>query len=123
MGDFLAFRRMLMPVLIQLVFWIGFIICVAVGVGILTGHVNSANISQNALTADQQVQWQPSLQKLDDNKLWLGLAVLIGGPILLRLTCEFYMLGFSINGTLTDIYNTLKEREDRPVSPSGPIRR
>jgi len=35
MNEFLAFRKMITPVIIQVVFWIGVAVCVIAGLGIL----------------------------------------------------------------------------------------
>lgn len=77
MTDFLLFRRMLTPVLIVAVFWIGTGLC------IITGIVDF----------------------FTEQGVLKGLQVLIIGPILLRIICELCILFFRINETLTDIKN------------------
>jgi hypothetical protein len=81
MTDFLLFRRMLTPVLVQLIFWLGVIAC------IFTGIVDIAR-----------------------NQILAGLQILILGPILVRVFCEVLILFFRINETLTEIKNTVKEK-------------
>jgi hypothetical protein len=81
MRDFLLFRRMLTPILIQLIFWLGVIAC------IFTGIVDIAR-----------------------NETLSGLQILILGPILVRVFCEVLILFFRINETLTEIKNTVKEK-------------
>ena len=78
MKDFLSFKRMLMPVLIQIVFWLGIVVC------IITGIINLI-----------RTEWV------------LGVEVLILGPILVRIACELLILFFRINETLTDINRKL----------------
>lgn len=82
--DFLLFRRMLTPLFIQIFFWIGVIAC------IISGIVNMAHS-----------QW------LD------GLQILILGPIMVRVVCEFFILFFRMNGTLTGIKNSLENKTEK----------
>ena len=82
MGDFLTFRRMITPMLIQLVYWIATVVVVVTGIAML-------------LT--------------DGAERLLGLAVLILGPLVVRVYAEVLLVVFRINETLTDIKN-LKER-------------
>jgi hypothetical protein len=79
--DFLLFRRMLLPFLIQVAFWLGVIICIIGGIYNFMHH----SISH-------------------------GFQVLILGPILLRLLCECLIVFFRINETLTDLKNTVQEK-------------
>lgn len=78
--DFLLFRRMLTPLFIQIFFWIGVV------VSIITAIVNFVHS-----------QW------LD------GIQTLILGPIVVRVVCEFFILFFRMNDTLTDIRNSFKK--------------
>lgn len=83
MKDFLTFRHMLMPWLIQLSFWVISILCICAAI-------------------------------LD---FWrgmfiTGLGALILGPIITRLVCEFFILFFRMNETLTEIKNTLSKSEN-----------
>jgi hypothetical protein len=41
----------------------------------------------------------------------LGLLVILTGPIFLRLILEVFMVYFTINETLTDIRNILKQKD------------
>lgn len=79
MFDFIFFRRMLTPVLIQILFWAGIIFCIVAGfVDIFSKH-----------------------------SAWNGIKILILGPIAIRMACEVFILFFCINETLTDIKNTI----------------
>jgi len=88
MKDFLTFRRMITPVIIEILFWLGSIICVLVGLAWLVNNREGA----------------------------MGLALLVLGPLAVRIYCELLILAFRINETLTDIRNTLKSREPNPVT-------
>src|SRR5437879_5565088 len=106
MNDFLAFRRMLMPLLIQVVFWVGVVGCLAFGGAILAGVFDVGNGGVIQLRGGIIIEFA-GLQ----GKLVLGLGVILLGPVLLRLYCELLILPFRINGTLTDIRNTLSKQQ------------
>ena len=80
MGDFLTFRRMVTPILIQVVYWI---VTVVVIVGGLVVLVAAPGGTERAL----------------------GLAVLVLGPLVVRVYAEVLLVVFRINETLTDIRN------------------
>ncbi len=84
MQDFLAFRRMMTPVIIQVVFWIGVIACIVGGVDTILKSGDSSI------------------------KMSSGLATLILGPIAVRIFCELLILFFRMNETLTDIRNMIE---------------
>jgi len=79
LADFFAFRRMITPVLIQVMFWIGVIVCVVIGIGLLISAGREA-----------------------------GLLVLLLAPLYVRIVCEIMILFFRMNETLTEIKNKLK---------------
>ncbi|MBN1396230.1 MAG: DUF4282 domain-containing protein [Pirellulales bacterium] len=75
MEDFLKFKKMVTPIIIQVLFWLGVIACVLAGiVQLLNGDV-------------------------------FGLLTLIIGPLGVRVYCEILIVIFSINDTLTEIKN------------------
>lgn len=81
--DFFSFRRMLTPLIIQVLFWIGLGFCVIAGlITLFTGHI------------------------------LMGLETLIFGPLLIRIACELVILFFRMNETLTDISNTLAKHRN-----------
>lgn len=85
-GDFWAFRTMITPLLIQLLFWIGVVTCVVVGIMIV-------------VHADQY--------RDEGLRVMMGIGWVLLGPVVVRLYCEWMILGFRINATLTDIRNEL----------------
>jgi hypothetical protein len=87
MSDFLAFRRMVTPIIIQIVFWIGVAVCVISGLIAMVSGATS--------------QFGGGAQIL------IGLLLLVGGPIVVRIYCELLILLFRMNETLTDIKNAL----------------
>lgn len=79
--DFILFRRMLTPLLIQFLFWAGLIACFVIGI-IWFIH-----------------------------KHWLhGIEIILLGPIAVRITSELLILFFRINETLTNIEYELKKK-------------
>lgn len=90
MKDFLAFRTMLTPIIIQAVFWLGAGFCVIIGlIYILTGV--------------GQYGGGPNVLK--------GVLLLFLGPIGVRIYCEILIIFFRINETLTEIKHSLEERQ------------
>lgn len=89
MINFLLFRRMLTPLLIQFLFWLVLIVTVVVGI-----------------------------IDLLHKDYWHGFELIVFGPILIRILCEVFILFFSINETLTDVKNTVQERVETPLNTS-----
>ena len=84
-SDFLSFRKMVTPIIIQILFWLGVIIAIIFGiVSIVYGVIRS-----------------------DVPTLLYGLLVLIVGPLVVRIYCEILILFFRINETLTEISNKI----------------
>jgi hypothetical protein len=84
MGDFLAFRRMITPIIIQIVFWIGVVACV------VGGFV---------------VMFVIELPGPKGQQFFSGLALLLLGPLVVRVYCEILIVIFRMNESLTDIRN------------------
>lgn len=76
MKDFLMFRRMLSPIIIMALSWLGALGAIAAGIYDLFHGIIAP-----------------------------GVVMIIIGPIIIRLAAEFLMLFFRINETLTDIRN------------------
>ncbi len=85
MGDFLSFRKMITPVFIQVIFWIG------VAAAIIAGIV--------VLVAADEV-----------GARLFGLLYIILGPLYWRVVCELLILLFRMNATLTDIKNNTERK-------------
>lgn len=94
MNEFLSFRRMITPVIIQVIFWIGVVLC------IITGLV--------AIIGGASARYGGGPQVLS------GLLVLIFGPLWVRISCELIIIFFRMNETLTEIRNSLRSG-DRPA--------
>ncbi len=89
MGDFVSFRRMLTPIIIQIIYWVATAAVVLVGLGLLGGGD----------TGGQRFG---------------GLLLIVLGPIGVRIYAEILIVIFRINETLTEIrHNT------QPGRPQG----
>ena len=89
MGDFLAFRRMITPIFMQIVFWIGVIGILVLGILAIVDGVSDES---------------------DAGEVILGVLILIFGPIIWRVFCEIGILTFRIIETLADVRNIIKEK-------------
>ena len=88
-SDLLTFKKMITPTIIQIIFWIGIVVCVIGGiVGIVVGAV------RNTATG-----------------VLYGLVALIVGPLAVRIYCELLILVFRINDTLTEISNKMDRQQ------------
>lgn len=72
--DFFLFKRMVIPYLVQILFWLGAVALIALG---------SVNLAHGLF--------------------WRGIATIVIGPIFLRFIAEYFIVLFRINDTLTDI--------------------
>ena len=80
MKDFLVFRRMVTPILIQIIYWIATVTVIMVGLVMLIGGE-------------------------DSSQRFGGFLALILGPLVVRIYTELFMLLFRMNETLTEIRN------------------
>ncbi len=81
MADFLLFRKMLTPILVQFLYWLSVVLLVIAGL---------VNIYHHAIIH--------------------GLQIIILGPILLRIFCEFLIIFFKMNENLVAIKNAVQEK-------------
>jgi hypothetical protein len=92
--DYLVFRRMITPIIIQIIFWLGVVLITFLGLW---------NVIQSfgSTTTDGGV----TIQKRETSVvgILLGLLTLFLGPIIWRVYCEILILVFRMNETLTDI--------------------
>ena len=89
MSDFWAFRTMVTPVIIQVLFWVGVIICLIAGLVMIVMGIK--------LPGDQMVL--------------KGVLLVILGPLGVRVYCEILIVFFRINETLTEIKHALDGRQ------------
>jgi predicted Zn finger-like uncharacterized protein len=96
--DFLLFRKMVAPVLIQVLFWIGLIGCIVVG-GL-----------QFAVVLTLLNAGQPFGRVI--GPLLSTLTVWFLGPVFLRVNCEVLILFFRMHEALTEIKNAKEKRRE-----------
>ena len=102
MGDILAFRRTITPIIIKIVFWIGLIVILVLGiVAIVDGVSNDSDIGE---------------------MIAAGVLILVFGPIIWRVLCEILLLTFRIIENLADIRNIIKgKREEDKLAETADI--
>ncbi|MCL6620490.1 MAG: DUF4282 domain-containing protein [Syntrophobacterales bacterium] len=100
MRDFLTFRTMLTPLLIQAVFWVGAALAVVVGLACVVRGLAAPH------GGGPYVFW--------------GLVLFLLGPLVVRLYCEIFIVFFRINETLTEIRHVLEERIRAAAPAEGP---
>ena len=103
MNDFFSFWTMITPVIIQIIFWVGVVLCIIVGLGYILVGSRYGNAS-------------PAY----------GVLILILGPVVVRIYCEILIIFFRINETLTEIKHNLDERRAAPppvytAPPAPPV--
>ena len=92
MSDFWAFRTMVTPVIIQILFWIGAILCLITGAIMVIYGANHFQEGQGPY-------------------LWKGMLIFVLGPLGVRVYCEILIIFFRINETLTEIKHGLERKE------------
>lgn len=83
MNDFLAFKKMITPIAIQILFWIGVGVCVIMGITMIAA---ASPIGRATAVVS-------------------GLIVLFVGPIAVRVACELIVIVFGIYDRLKEITN------------------
>jgi uncharacterized protein DUF4282 len=77
MNDFLSFRKMITPIIIQVIFWLGIIACIVMAIWMM------------------------------QESFFAGLGMLIFGCLMVRVYCELLIIAFKILETLLRIeHNT-----------------
>ena len=86
--NFASFERMVTPVIIRILFWIGVVISILAGLGVIIGGI---------------------IMSINEGFMYV-LGGLVGGPVVMflgilsvRIYAELLILAFRINETLTDI--------------------
>jgi hypothetical protein len=89
-NDLLAFRKMITPIIIKGIFWIGSIICVIAGIVMMSSRSGYGYDASGNIVG--------------------GILMLLLGPFFVRIWCELMIVLFQINDTLTDIRNNTKPK-------------
>jgi hypothetical protein len=88
--DFLSFRKMITPVIIQVLFWVG---AAGMVIASLVTMVSSLTRYGNGIGG-----------------FFVGVLMLIIGPVMVRVYCELLILLFRMNETLIEIKNGLSKK-------------
>lgn len=85
--DFFVFRKMITPIIIQIIFWLSVIGCIGFGIYMISEP------------------WDLGLD--EETGIWIGILIIVLGPLIIRLQMELVILFFRINETLTEIKNKI----------------
>jgi NADH:ubiquinone oxidoreductase subunit 6 (subunit J) len=84
---------MVTPVIIQVLFWIGAILCLITGLIMVIYGATHFQMGQS-------------------HYLWKGVLLFLLGPLGVRVYCEILIIFFRINETLTEIKHTIERRPE-----------
>ena len=82
--DFLSFKKLVMPTIIQRLFWVGLIFAFVFGIAIMVDARNREG-------------WETAGQ------IAIGFGIILAGTLFIRVFCEVLVVMFRINETLTEI--------------------
>ena len=100
MRDFWAFRTMVTPVIIEILFWIGAIFCLIIGGMMIIYGAMQYRLGQA-------------------HYLWQGVLLVVLGPLGVRVYCEILIVFFRINETLTEIKHIIEQPAPQPTRPEA----
>ena len=89
MGNFLRFKKMITPIIIQVAFWVAVVFCVLVGSTVLMKGMDRGRTEE----------------------IISGVSLILLGPLAARVYCEILIVIFSIHDTLTNINNTIRDKK------------
>jgi hypothetical protein len=89
MNDYLNFRKMITPLIIQIIFWVGVAACLISGLIQIAGGFGRYG---------------------NGGLIFMGLLTIILGPIVIRIYCELIILLFRIYDTLVDLKGLLTKQ-------------
>ncbi len=91
MNDFLAFRKMITPIAIQVIFWIGVVYCAIVGIVMIAAGIAGSR-GGGAMVLS-------------------GIASLILGPLFVRIWCELIIVLFRVHDRLGEIRDNTSPKQ------------
>ena len=89
LGDYLSFKRMITPKIVNFFFWVGTVISIVIGLGMFI--VSLVNFNSTGILS--------------------GFFTILIGPLLLRIYSELLIVFFRMNETLTDIAKLLEQKK------------
>lgn len=115
-ADFLMFRAMLTPWIIQAVFWVGSILFVSAGLMKVANSFEKERPAFAGFDADRFGNPIPETKannggmRVSETGIALGLSLCIFGPLLMRLYCEGMIIFFRIHEELCDLHTTMARK-------------
>ena len=97
-ADFLLFRAMLTPWIIQIIFWLGSLFSVGVGLMMILAAVK-AGTDVRGVGSETMARG-----------VIYGMAVIFLGPLFMRLYCEEMIIFFRIHEELCDLHTTMARK-------------
>lgn len=100
--SFLKFEKMITPIFIQIMFWIGFLGSILSGLSMIGyGIISDSGGFLNVM---------------------MGLGIIFIGPLMVRIYCEMLIVIFKMHGSLLDIRSSVSQETDfRPVEQEEEI--
>lgn len=92
MDKFLSFDKMITPMIIKILFWVGVALSVLVGLGTIISGLNS--------------YYGGGVEIL------MGLFMIILGPVVVRIYCELLIIFFKMQESITEIKDQLSKSEE-----------
>lgn len=89
--DFLNFEKMLTPLTIKILFWVGVVLMALAGLASIISGIGADYGGGKVVMS--------------------GLLMIVLGPVIVRIYCELLNVIFSVNDTLTDIKNFREEKQ------------
>lgn len=114
-GDFLTFRQMITPVIIQIIFWVGVLGCVWMGVKTIVSSFQEQPDLLREAEFDRRDFGRPGFpdpvgvnakpgqaaaRHFSPSTFALGVAILTLGPLIIRVLCELDIILFKIHEEL-----------------------
>lgn len=93
MGSFLKFEKMITPIFIQIIFWLGFLGAILggfflIGYGFISDSAGMIEIGS-------------------------GILLLFFGPIIIRIYCEILIVVFKLQGALIEIRDEIQNKQNK----------
>ena len=106
MKDFLKFRKMITPIIIPILFLIGVLVCVIVGIDQVKSGIS---YTQGAI---RRPGMYPAGSGFGIEMIVMGIVWLFFGPIVLRIICEVLIILSDMNNRLTEIKKQLNPQQE-----------
>jgi hypothetical protein len=107
--DLISFRRMVTPIIIQVIFWIGVVVLVIYGFSTVIEGVNGGSAAHR-LSQMQFNQFNfgqpaaaPASGNADAGEVFQGILIIFFGPVCWRVYCELLIVIFRIHSELVDM--------------------